>query len=70
MFERTIDVEQDQLAGLHMGKRDRLVHHVDDAGKVIVQRIGTAPVGNVQDVDAELVLERLELQVIAHADAR
>ena len=70
MFECPIDIEQDQLAGLHVAQCDRLVHQVDDAGQMIVQRIGAAAIRDVQNVDTVLALERLELQMIAHADAR
>ena len=64
-----IDVEQVQLARLDVRNVVDLVHHLHGVGQQVVERIGAAAVGHVQDVDAGAVLQHLEPQVRGGAQA-
>ena len=53
-----------------MRHRVDLVHHLHGVGQQIVERVGAAAIGHVQDVDAGPILEHLDAQVGGGAEAR
>ena len=65
-----VDVEKMQLAGLHVRDVVDLVHHLHGVGQQVVERVGAAAIGHVQDVDAGAVLQHLEPQVRRGAEPR
>ena len=69
MARRIVDVEKDQLAGLHVRQDVDLVHHLHGVGQQVVERVGAAAVGHVQDVDAGAVLQHLDAQLRRRAEA-
>ncbi len=57
------DAEQDQLAGFDMCQCRRFVHQLYGVGEQIVERIGSATIGHMQDIESGLGFEHFEAQM-------